>query len=626
MSRLRAISKTAVRALGMRDVGRIDFRVGEDGRIYLLEVNALPSLEPGASLFAAAAREGLDYGETLHAIVESAAAAPGAGRQAGRAADGAAADPLRIGFTYNVKRVDPKAGNDAEAEYDAPETIDAIREALERYGHVVAARGRRRAAAPARCRRRSIWCSTSPRGSRAATARRRCPALCELLGIPYTGSDSATLSIALDKALAKRVLAAARDPDRRVPGDGDRPRAPVVEAEVPADRQAERGGLVEGRQRVGLVVDDEEALRAVVRELIDRYRQPALVEEYIPGASSRSACWATGGRACCRRWRSCSRTSRNARPVYDFQIKQEWEKHVYYECPAKLTPAELKAVERVCRETFAALDCRDVARVDLRMTPKGEIYVLEVNPLPGLTPGYSDLCLIAKAAGIEYRTLIGEILAGGLKRLREKRREAKSEAAARPSEPEQRAPTPSRAAADRQRQRPNGGRNGSGRGTATPAPADREPTASIPSAGMSGRLRDLGFSVGRFPAGPLNAITDVAGVRVGHTTLIIGEGPLERRQGPGAHRRHRHRPARRTSSRTACSAGGFVLNGAGEVSGLTQVLEWGLLETPILLTNTMAVGKVSDAAVKWMTQQVARHRRRGRRHHPAGRRVRRLAG
>jgi D-alanine-D-alanine ligase len=62
------------------------------------------------------------------------------------------------------------------------------------------------------------------------------------------------------------------------------------------------------------------------------------------------------------------------------------------------------------------------------MTPTGDIYVIEVNPLPGLTPGYSDLCLIATAAGIEYHTLIGEILEGGLKRLREKRREAKSEA------------------------------------------------------------------------------------------------------------------------------------------------------------------------------------------------------
>jgi D-alanine-D-alanine ligase len=126
----------------------------------------------------------------------------------------------------------------------------------------------------------------------------------------------------------------------------------------------------------------------------------------------------------------------NERPVYDYQIKQEWEKHVYYECPAKLTPAELKAFERTARETFAALDCRDVARVDLRVDAKGDIYVLEVNPLPGLTPGYSDLCLIAKAANIEYRMLIGEILAGGLKRLREKRRaESAKSAGSLPTSP-----------------------------------------------------------------------------------------------------------------------------------------------------------------------------------------------
>ena len=62
LARLRGdLARPAVRALGMRDVGRIDFRLGEDGRIYLLEVNALPSLEPGAGIFAAAAREGLDY-------------------------------------------------------------------------------------------------------------------------------------------------------------------------------------------------------------------------------------------------------------------------------------------------------------------------------------------------------------------------------------------------------------------------------------------------------------------------------------------------------------------------------------------------------------------------------------
>jgi D-aminopeptidase len=119
---------------------------------------------------------------------------------------------------------------------------------------------------------------------------------------------------------------------------------------------------------------------------------------------------------------------------------------------------------------------------------------------------------------------------------------------------------------------------------------------------MRARLRDLGFSVGRIPTGTENAITDVAGVRVGHTTLSWGEGPLDVGKGPvrtGVTAVIPHADV----FENRVVAGGFVLNGAGEVSGLTQVQEWGLLETPILLTNTLAVGKVSDAAVKWMTRK-----------------------
>ena len=119
---------------------------------------------------------------------------------------------------------------------------------------------------------------------------------------------------------------------------------------------------------------------------------------------------------------------------------------------------------------------------------------------------------------------------------------------------------------------------------------------------MRARLRDLGFSIGHFPVGPANAITDVGGVRVGHSTLIIGDGPLEVGKGPVRTGVTAVIP-RSNIFENRVLAGGFVLNGAGEVSGLTQVQEWGLLETPILLTNTMAVGKVSDAAVKWMTRK-----------------------
>src|SRR6266508_2834354 len=119
---------------------------------------------------------------------------------------------------------------------------------------------------------------------------------------------------------------------------------------------------------------------------------------------------------------------------------------------------------------------------------------------------------------------------------------------------------------------------------------------------MRQRLRELGFSIGRFPVGESNAITDVAGVRVGHTTLIMGDGPLE--VGKGFVRTGVTAVVSRADVfENRMVAGGFVLNGAGEVSGLTQVQEWGLLETPILLTNTMAMGKVSDTAVKWMTKK-----------------------
>jgi D-alanine-D-alanine ligase len=429
-SRLQAIAKQATRVLGIRDVGRVDFRLGEDGRIYLLEVNALPSLEHGASLFAASGREALTYDETLQSIVESAArrqglvVKPGARRRK-------PAEPLRIGFTFNVKRVDTKGGNDAEAEYDAPETIESIREALESYGHQVIP-----FEATAELPRQLMQTPVDlvfniAEGVAGRNREAAVPALCELMGIPYTGSDAATLSIALDKALSKRVLMQHEilTAEFQVMETGRERLSPKLK--FPLIVKPNQEGSSKGVSASASVVDDEEALRAIVKELIDRYRQPALIEAYIPGREF------TVGLLGDRRPRVLPpmeilfKDKTNERPVYDFQIKQEWEKHVSYQCPAKLTPAELKAIERVCRETFAALDCRDVARVDLRLTPKGEFYVIEVNPLPGLTPGYSDLCLIATAAGIEYRTLIGDILEGGLKRLREKRREAREAAEAR---------------------------------------------------------------------------------------------------------------------------------------------------------------------------------------------------
>jgi len=116
------------------------------------------------------------------------------------------------------------------------------------------------------------------------------------------------------------------------------------------------------------------------------------------------------------------------------------------------------------------------------------------------------------------------------------------------------------------------------------------------------RVRDLGLKIGLFEPGPFNAITDVAGVSVGHTTLIEGSGRRKPGNGPVRTGVTVILPNQDIFHQKVV-AGSFILNGAGEISGLTQVSEWGLLETPIALTNTLSVGRVSDSLVKWMAER-----------------------
>ncbi len=117
------------------------------------------------------------------------------------------------------------------------------------------------------------------------------------------------------------------------------------------------------------------------------------------------------------------------------------------------------------------------------------------------------------------------------------------------------------------------------------------------------RARELDLPLGRFRPGKHNAITDVEGVMVGHSTIIEGEGPLLPGKGPVRTGVTAIIPNSGDIFMDRLAGGAFVLNGAGEVSGLTQVVEWGLLETPILLTNTMSVGAVSDAVARVMVEE-----------------------
>jgi D-alanine-D-alanine ligase len=418
-ARLRSISSEVIRTLGLRDLARLDYRVTPEGRIYLLEANALPALSSNSSLFAATAQVGLTYNATIASVLNAAALRSGlatasqlgVGRQR-------KAQPIRVGFTYNVKR---SHDGDDEAEWDPPETIIAIANALARQGHIVvhleATPDLPRVLAEADV----DLIFNIAEGVEGRNREAQVPALCELLGIPYTGSDSATLAIALDKALGKKVLLqhGILTPKFQVMESARERLSPDMKYPLIVKPNAEGSSKGIGSTSV---VDTEDDLRAAVKVCVERYRQPALVEEYIAGREF------TVGLLGDKRPRvlppmEIKFKKDTRRPVYDYAVKQEWEEHVYYECPARLTEAEQKAIEKITRATFWALDCRDVARVDMRMDADGRIYVLEVNPLPGLTPGYSDLVLIAQAVGMEYDQLIAEIMVGGLRRMKDKRRE-----------------------------------------------------------------------------------------------------------------------------------------------------------------------------------------------------------
>ncbi len=119
------------------------------------------------------------------------------------------------------------------------------------------------------------------------------------------------------------------------------------------------------------------------------------------------------------------------------------------------------------------------------------------------------------------------------------------------------------------------------------------------------RLRELGIVVGQLEPGAFNAITDVAGVRVGHVTLIAGEGPLVIGKGPVRTGVTAILPHDGVLSREAVYAADFTLNGNGELTGVAHMRQKGLLAAPVLFTNTSSIGNVYDGAMEWMLERDA---------------------
>lgn len=410
------MSRQVFRVLGVRDLGRIDWRLGDDGKLYFIEVNALPSLEPGAGIYASAALAGLETVDAvLGAVVASAVGRRGMKPKKTRSRR---RTELRVGVAFNLKRTPSRSAteDDSEAEFDSRATIDALSAAIASCGHEVV---ELEATAELPTLLPSLGVDlvfNVAEGMRGRNREAQVPALLELLGVPYTGSDPAALSLTLDKGLAKRIVrqAGIATPDFALGRPSTRKLPPGMSFPVIVKPLAEGSskGVIGSS-----VVHGESELRERVRAIYERYGQPALIESYLPGREFTVGLLGELRPKVLPPMEIIFTDADATFPVYGYDEKVV-EGRVRCQAPAEVSPGLARELARVARGAFTALGCRDVARIDIRLDGRGKAHFIECNPLPGMTPDWSDLCLIAKGAGMDYRTLVGEIMAPALRRLR----------------------------------------------------------------------------------------------------------------------------------------------------------------------------------------------------------------
>jgi D-alanine-D-alanine ligase len=421
---LQQLSQKIVKVLGIRDFGRLDFRVTPSGAVYFIEVNALPSLEPGAGIYMAAERAGLaSVEETLGAILKSALKRAGLDKRA--SAPRKVRKNIRVGFTYNLKRIIPGDDykTDQEAEYDSPKTIEAISQALKSLGHEVIEL-EATPDLPVRLGSTDLDVVFNiAEGIKGRNREAQVPALLELLDIPYTGSDPATLALALDKGIAKRVVRASGVATAR--GQLFLTSRDKLEKDLhfplivkPVAEGSSKGVLSTS------VATNEMELRELVSLVLGRYNQGALVEEFLPGREFTVALIGESRPRVLPPMEIVYHTDKikTPYPVYSYEYKLDPRGEIENQAPAQMTDALRKDVEQVARDAFSALGCRDFARIDVRLNAEGKACFIECNPLPGLTPKWSDLCLISESVGMDYTTLIAELVSPAIRRWREKRR------------------------------------------------------------------------------------------------------------------------------------------------------------------------------------------------------------
>ena len=314
---------------------------------------------------------------------------------------------------------------------DSEKTIGAIMAALEAGGHKVTFLEGDVTLYDSLRRVRPDICFNICEGHFGDSREAQVPAVLEMLRLPYTGSKVLTLALTLDKPMTKRVLTYHRlpTPAFQVFERISEPLDPDMEFPLFVKPSREGTGMGVSAESI---VNTEEQLRQQLRRLFERYDQSVLVERFIEGREVTLGVLGnlTGPVA----WRlpddeeaprisrglhffpplevDMSRYPAEEAGVYTSRIKTEWAEDFHYLCPAPLAAAEVAELKWLTAATFRVTGCLDVARVDFRLdvNDDNKPYILEINPLPGLNPGYSDLCIEAQAGGWSYEELVNGIL------------------------------------------------------------------------------------------------------------------------------------------------------------------------------------------------------------------------
>jgi D-alanine-D-alanine ligase len=316
---------------------------------------------------------------------------------------------VRIGLSYDLREEYIAQGYSAEqtAEFDAGDTVSAIADVIERRGHQTVLIGNLFQLAE-RLVAGERWdlVFNFAEGLHGLSREAQVPALLDGYEVPYVFSDPLTLTLTLDKGMAKRVV---RDHGLPTPGFAvvesvtDLPR---IDLEFPVFAKPLAEGSGKGISASSWIAD-REALSRACQDLMARFRQPVLLEHYLPGREFTVGLLGNGHDARVIGAMEVDFTAQAEAHGYSYENKEHYENRVRYRL---VHDAEAQAAADVALGAWKTLRCRDAGRVDLRSDGAGQPQFLEVNPLAGLHPVRSDLVILARLAGYDYAWLIGGIL------------------------------------------------------------------------------------------------------------------------------------------------------------------------------------------------------------------------